>query len=181
MAIRYDICQSPGCIVSPVARAWAQVMLKTLGDVPRSEDPTAGALYKAVKADARHGTPVFVLDENPPAESPADGYSKAAIDVSWKANHYRVHFRTKGGPWRAFRIVTLPAMYHFNRASRAKVAQIARTRLLTDNLAHQFQRADGDEMDNYNTPANGGDGLDSYSTPGERGDSYSTPVNRGGG
>jgi hypothetical protein len=146
MAIRYDICQSQGCVQSPVARAWVEVMFNTLGEVPRSDDPTGGGLYKAVQAldmngMQKHGVPVFVMEENAPAESPADGYRYHAIDVSWKANHYRVHFRTKGGPWKAYKIMTLAPMYYFNKASTDLAASQARTGLLTRNLANQFQAA----------------------------------------
>jgi hypothetical protein len=172
MSISYDICQTPGVPDSPSCRAWIKVMLGTAGGVPRSADPTGGGLGKAVTAAAGRDAPVFVVEDNAVPEDPSDGYSKAAIDVFWKGNAYRVHFRMKNNsPWQAFRIVTLPPMFHYERATAKMKAAMGRTELLTDTLAEDMQNAQ--QLDSYSAPLDSyGSAASSYSTPAS---SYSTP------
>jgi hypothetical protein len=156
MGLSYDICQDDGCIASPVARGDCQAALATIGEVKPADDVTAGGLAKALKSTNPLDVPVFLLhgqvavDLTREMNDPTFG-----IDLSWKANHYRVIFRLQNMVWHAFRITPLPPMMYFNKASREAMTQVARTQLMANSFGQQFAAAPGDDY--ANNPGAGGD------------------------
>ncbi|HEY1379513.1 MAG TPA: hypothetical protein VGF55_22105 [Gemmataceae bacterium] len=156
MNISYKICQD-SFLGAPIPRGICEAELRTVWNVPRKQDASAGAVGKAMGGPTGGGPPVFVLHGQ--VKVPDDDSSKG-IDVSYKANHYRILLRpgkNRDFSWRAYKIVALPPMLYFDAASREMATQIRRTQLLADTVADQVSARDQDSAPGQD---GGGDGQD---------------------
>jgi hypothetical protein len=155
--ISYQICQDVACQQATVARAHCQACLRTVRKVPKKEDYSAGALAKGIYAAGAKDVPVYIL-HGQVSVPPEAGDPRLGIDVSYKANHYRIIFRMKNQAWQASKIIGLPPMLYFNKVSREVATQISRTQLLTNTLADQISvpsdgsDGDGEESNYANRP-----------------------------
>jgi hypothetical protein len=157
MGISYQICQDVGCQLNSMARVHCQACLKTVGKVSKTEDMSNGALAKAIMSNSKTDPPVFILHGQVAVpEDGQGGESLMGIDVSYKANHYRIYLKMEKRAWRAFKIKSLPPMQYFDKVSREVATQIGRTTLLASTLSDQIAiEPAGDEEDNYaNRPDN---------------------------
>jgi hypothetical protein len=156
MGISYQICQDVACQHDTVARAHVLACLRTVKDVSKKEDASAGTLGKAILSQSRTDTPVFLLHGQVAVpEDGKNGDSVMGIDVSYKASPYRICFKMNNRAWHAYKIKSLPPMLYFDKISREVATQIGRTQLMATTLADQFSSQSTGGGDNYaNQPDN---------------------------